>query len=161
MLFSSLIFTTVFLPIVLVIYYILDKKFKNFFLLIVSLFFYSWGEPRLFFVMIISIMINYIAGLLINYAKERVINQVLTHAILAVAIAVNLGMLVYYKYFNFFINALKSISYFRNIDNDNIFLPIGISFFTFHSISYLVDLYRGQASVQKSLINLGLYIAFF
>jgi alginate O-acetyltransferase complex protein AlgI len=160
MLFSSLIFLTLFLPFVLLVYFLLENRFRNLFLLIVSLFFYAWGEPSLVLLMIISIAINFIVGVCLAKAKQSTV-QWLPEIVLGLGICINLLLLVYYKYFNFIIHNIQSIGFFPSIDNESIILPLGISFYTFHSISYLMDLYRKEAEVQRNFLDLGLYIAFF
>ena len=159
MVFSSLVFLFIFLPVVLIVYYLLNKHFRNLFLLIASLFFYAWGEPFLIVVMLISIGINYLAGLMIDQAKTKSKN--LAKAALGIAVTINLSMLVYFKYFNFIIQNFHQVGLFDSVANEGIILPIGISFFTFHSISYLVDIYRNDATVQRNPFHLGLYISLF
>jgi alginate O-acetyltransferase complex protein AlgI len=159
MVFSSLVFLFIFLPVVIVCYYLLHKRYRNFFLLLASLFFYAWGEPHLILVMLVSIAINYLSGLMIDQAKTR--NKSLAKLVLGVAVMINLSMLIYFKYFNFILQNVQHGGWFLNMPNVPIILPIGISFFTFHSISYLVDIYRNDAQVQRNPFNLGLYISLF
>ena len=154
MVFSSLIFLCKFLPIMIVGYYIINDKFKNIFLLFGSLFFYAWGEPIYILLMIFSIVINWGIGLLMDkFTKYK-------KSLLIIDILINLGLLGYFKYFNFFIRTLNKVSG-KDILSSEIALPIGISFFTFQIISYIVDLYHGQYRAQKNIINLALYISFF
>ncbi len=154
MVFSSLIFLCKFLPIMIVGYYIINDKFKNIFLLFGSLFFYAWGEPKYILLMIFSIVINWGIGLLMDkFTKYK-------KSLLIIDILINLGLLGYFKYFNFFIRTLNKVSG-KDILSSEIALPIGISFFTFQIISYIVDLYHGQYRAQKNIINLALYISFF
>ncbi|MEJ1240548.1 MBOAT family protein [Chryseolinea sp. T2] len=160
MLFSSLVFLTLFLPIVLFIYFLLGQRYRNLFLFLASIFFYAWGEPSLTIIMLISIMINFVAGRAVVRARKQY-SPVITKLILAVAVTVNLGLLIYYKYFNFLLGNLHELSFFTSIDNDSVLLPVGISFYTFHSISYLMDLYWGNAEELKNPVDLGLYIALF
>jgi alginate O-acetyltransferase complex protein AlgI len=159
MVFSSTIFLFVFLPIVLIINFLLKKEYRNVFLLLASLFFYAWGEGLLVFLMLSSISINYISGLGISYFLEKNIN--ISKIVLGIAIVANLGLLFYYKYANFVIANLQELGLYLEYDNTSILLPIGISFFTFQGISYLIDVYRKEADVQKNLLHLGLYISFF
>jgi alginate O-acetyltransferase complex protein AlgI len=159
MVFSSLVFLFLFLPIVLIVYYLLNKPYRNFFLLLASLFFYAWGEPRLIIVMLVSIAINYFSGIGVHEAKKK--NIGLAKIVLGTAIAINLSLLIYFKYYNFILHNFQNAGLFGSIPNDAILLPIGISFFTFHSISYLVDIYRNDAEVQQNVFNLGLYISLF
>lgn len=157
MLFSTKVFLFIFLPIVLAIYYVFLKKhlkIKNTFLLIVSLFFYAWAEYKFVFIMMFSIIINWTFGILINkYPKKK-------KFFLWIALILNLGLIFIYKYLTFVITNLK-ILFNINTPTLEIPLPLGISFFTFQSISYIIDVYKGKVAVQKNLINLGLYIAFF
>ncbi len=158
MVFSSVIFLFVFLPITLFLYYISPKKIKNSFLLFASLTFYAFGEPKFVFVMMISIVANYILGLIINFVKDK--SKHIKHLVLFLSTAINISFLFYYKYFDFFIENVNTI-FNLDIPLKNIVLPIGISFFTFQGMSYLFDLYKGKVPVQKSLINIALYISLF
>lgn len=154
MVFSSMTFLWVFLPIVSALYFISDKKYKNIILLIASLIFYSWGEPKYIILMLISIVMNYILGLAMNKYKEK------KRLVLVIAIILNIGLLGYFKYFNFFISTINNISG-VNLFLRNIALPVGISFYTFQILSYIIDLYREEIEVQKNILNLALYISFF
>ncbi len=158
MVFSSNIFLFVFLPITLVLYYLIPKRGKNTFLLLASLAFYGWGEPSFVFVMIASIIANYFLGLLIDIIKDKGIR--IRRMVLAVATGLNLSLLFYYKYFDFFLDNLNSVLGFQ-FELRNIVLPIGISFFTFQGMSYLFDLYMGKVPVQKNIIHIALYISLF
>lgn len=154
MVFSSLIFLWIFLPVVLIGSFVLSGKGKNIFLLIASLLFYAWGEPKYIILMLISIGINWTLGLLMDrYETQK-------KFILIIDIIFNLLLLGYFKYFNF---GIEIINAFREnkIEAKEIALPIGISFFTFQILSYIIDLYRGKYKAQKSIINLALYISFF
>jgi alginate O-acetyltransferase complex protein AlgI len=146
-----------FLPVVLLIYYILPKKFRNFFLLIADLFFYGWGEPILVLLMVFSIVINYIAGLLIGKTD----NNKRKKAILIVSVIIDLGLLAFFKYAGFITENLKIILPFLNIKVLEIPLPIGISFYTFQIMSYTIDVYSGDTQVQKNLISFGTYVSLF
>lgn len=155
MVFSSLMFMFVFLPVVLAVYYILPHKFRNFFLLIADLFFYGWGEPILILLMIFSIVINYFAGLLIaKYNSKKKL-------ILVLSVIIDLGLLAFFKYAGFISNNLKVILPFANIPVLTIPLPIGISFYTFQIMSYTIDVYRGDTNAQKNLISFGTYVSLF
>lgn len=162
MVFSSMIFLWVFLPVVLVLYKISHKKFKNTILLISSLIFYSWGEPRFIVLMIISIIINYIFGLIIY--KEEGFNK--RKVLLILSLIANLGILSYFKYFNFFVSNINMMFKTEVFELKTIILPIGISFYTFQALSYVVDVYRskninGELKAQRNIFNLALYITFF
>lgn len=156
MLFSSVPFLFYFLPCVLIIYFAVPKCMKNSIILLSSLFFYAWGEPRYLIFMLISITQGYIFGLLIE--KSRGTRH--SKAYLVISVLFSLGMLGYFKYADFFIgnfNAVTGLS----IPLLRIALPIGISFYTFQILSYAVDVYRGNAAAQKNYINLAAYIAMF
>ena len=159
MVFSSITFLFYFLPIVLLAYYIVPKKFKNIILLISSLTFYFWGEPKNIYIMISMIILSYIGGLIIGKLKEK---KKITFAkiVLAVTIVLDLAALFYFKYIDFFI---RNINLYLNkeIDLLGVILPIGISFFTFQIISYVIDVYREEAKVQKNIFNLALYVSLF
>lgn len=153
MVFSSIIFLFFFLPIILLTYYVSPNKFRNIILLIFSLIFYAWGEPQYVLLMIISIIVNFGVGQWIGKKRNSKFP-------LIIGIVFNLIILGYYKYIDFFINTINVI-FNSNIQEQQLALPIGISFFTFQSLSYLVDVYRGNESVQTNFISLGLYIALF
>ncbi len=156
MLFSSIPFLYYFLPIVLILYFIVPKAGKNAVLLLASLFFYAWGEPVYVVLMIASIIIGYISGLLIEAFRTKGLSKVF----LVISVVINLGFLGYFKYADFFIenfNALTGLS----VPLLRLALPIGISFYTFQILSYVVDVYRGEVEAQKNIINLGAYIALF
>lgn len=157
MVFSNLVFLFVFLPIVLFVYFAMPSKFKNFFLLIISLFFYAWGEPVYVYLMIFSILINYLFGLLMESAKGK---SHLRKIFLVLAILVNLGILGYYKYSSFFIENVNAL-FGLDIANEPLPLPIGISFFTFQAMSYVIDVYRKDSKVQNNILDFALYIALF
>ena len=156
MLFSSLIFLVYFLPIFLLSFYATRKSIKtqNVILLLFSLFFYSFGEPVFILVMAFSILMNFLTGVYMDKHKHH------AKATISVGILANLSLLFYFKYFTFFVNSTL-VPLGLNINISNITLPIGISFFTFQAITYLVDLYRGHIKVQKNIINLSLYISLF
>ena len=154
MVFSSLAFLWMFLPIVFAGYFVVPEKAKNIFLLLGSLFFYAWGEPKYILLMLASILIHYAIGILMEKFEAK------KKAFLILAIFINIGLLGYFKYFNFLIEILNQCAK-RNLPSPGVPLPIGISFFTFQILSYVIDLYRGQYKAQKSLIRLALYISFF
>ena len=154
MVFSSITFLFYFLPIVLGIYYIVPNKMKNIILLLASLFFYAYGEPKYVIVMITSILSAYIFGILIDKYKKH------SKLFLIVSICVSAGFLVYFKYINFIIQNIN-LWLTNKIDFIYVVLPIGISFYTFQLISYTIDVYRGQAKVQKNILKLAMYISLF
>ena len=158
MLFSSLVFIWFFLPIVFFLYHIIPgKSGKNLLLLAASLFFYAWGEPKYIILMLVSIVINYVFGLFLGMTEKNVLRSLL----LAACAAVNLGLLGYYKYFDFFLELLNIFLGRAAFVPKNIALPIGISFYTFQALSYVIDVYRRDIRVQKNLFSLALYISFF
>jgi len=156
MLFSSNIFIFLFLPATLVGYYVLPKRFRNAFLLIMSLCFYAWGEPKFVFVMMVSIVCNYVMAMLVSRYREQ---ANLRKIFLVLCLAGNLGLLFIFKYLGFFIT---TVNYFgAGLPVIEIALPIGISFFTFQAMSYVIDVSRGDVKAQKRPHNVGLFIALF
>lgn len=159
MLFSSVTFLLFFLPAVLVFYYALpNHTYKNCVLFLASLLFYAWGEPKFVFLMLASIVFNYNMGLLLGGDTTHI------KKVLAFAIIVNLGVLFVFKYLGFsckIVNVFLNSLHLRPLTVLNMIMPIGISFYTFQSISYLVDVYRNPALAQKNFLHLGLYITFF
>ncbi len=158
LLFSSLTFFLIFLPLVFLLYRVLPFKGQNALLLIASLLFYAWGEPKYIFLMLISITINYISGLVIARCEKRSANAKIA---LAVSVIINLLLLGYFKYYTFVADTLHSVFNNEILPPLNILLPIGISFYTFQAMSYIIELYRSSISVQKSWFRLALYISFF
>jgi alginate O-acetyltransferase complex protein AlgI len=158
MVFSSTVFLFLFLPIVLFLNFAIAPRFRNLFLFIVSLIFYAWGEGATVVIMLLSTCVNYLAGIVIgSFSTTR---EKTAKVVMGIAIALNLLFLCYYKYLDFFINTIPWFSFLKS-GADPIILPIGISFYTFHGISYLVDIYRKKLVGLKNPIDLGLYIAFF
>ncbi len=154
MLFSSIPFLFYFLPCVLLLYAVSPKKFKNFTLLICSLVFYAWGEPRLAVLMLVTVFLGYLLGLLTDkYRKYKKIFMTLS-------VVLSLGFLAYFKYVDFFIENINAITN-LSIPLLNVALPIGISFYTFQLLSYNIDVYRGNVPAQKNFINLAAYISLF
>ena len=155
MLFSSLIFLFLFLPLTLAGYYLFSgTRYKNIFLFIVSIFFYAWGEPVYILLLPVSIIINYAFGLLINNGSNR------KKLCLIASIVFNVGLIVFFKYLPFFITNINYVLP-LNIPVPKMALPLGISFYTFKIITYLVDVYRGTVTSQKKFIILALYISLF
>ncbi len=156
MVFSSIIFLWVLLPCILLLYYVSPKPFKNSILTVFSLFFYAWGEPRYVVLMIFSVLLNYGFGRLVEkFGKKR--------WLLALCVTLNLLILGYFKYYNFLAEVLNPLL--RGFDIAlpaiQVTLPIGISFYTFQALSYVVDVYRGENQAQKNPLNMMLYISFF
>lgn len=157
MVFSSLTFMFLFLPIVLMIYYVLPFKFKNLFILISGLIFYAWGEPFYVIMMIISTLIDYIAGLCINKFNGK---RGLQRLFLIISVVMNLSLLGVFKYSGFIVTNINNL-FGTEIVNPNLPLPIGISFFTFQSMSYTIDLYLGNIKVQKNPISFAAFVTLF
>ena len=158
MLFSSPVFLFLFLPLVIVGYRLLGEKYRIYFLTLASLLFYAWGEPKYVLIMLLSIVVNYTLGLMLHasVAKKAYVRK----AVLVLALIANLGVLVYFKYLNFAFDSLNNF-FGTNIALLNIIMPIGISFFTFQGLSYVIDLYRNQVKVQKNPAYVAFYISFF
>ncbi len=158
MVFSSSVFLFIFLPITLIGYFIIRKELKNIFILCMSLIFYTWGEPKVVILMIISSFLNYSYALLLNYMKIHM--KQMTKIIVAIAVLTNIGILFYYKYYDFTVININRI--FRtNLTIKQIALPIGISFFTFQGMSYVLDVFMEKAEVQKNPFHVLLYISLF
>jgi membrane bound O-acyl transferase MBOAT len=160
MLFSSLTFLFGFLPILLILYFILKKrKYKNIVLLIFSLIFYAWGEPKYIFLMLLTILIVYIFGILIDkFDKEN--KKTLKKISLIICIILVLGSLIFFKYSNFLIENVN-LAFKAKIKPLNIVMPIGISFYTFQILSYIIDLYNKKIKLQKNYFSLALYVSLF
>ena len=154
MLFSSITFLFYFLPILLIIYFIVPKKFKNLVLFIFSLFFYFYGEPKYGFLLLLSCVINHIMGSLID--KHRKYGKIF----LIIALVYDIGSLLYFKYLDFFIENINNI-FKSEIPLFHIIMPIGISFFTFQTISYVVDIYNKKVEPSKSFLNFATYVCLF
>ena len=157
MLFSSIVFLFTFLPIVLILYYVLPRQFKNPVLLLASLLFYAWGEPIYLFLMMFSILFNYISGLDIarNLGNKRAARKSLIFNVV-----VNLCVLGFFKYEGFVLNSLNAVLPVE-IPFQEVALPVGISFYTFQILSYIIDVYWGNVPVQKNLMDFALYVTMF
>ena len=143
MLFSSTTFLFIFLPVVLAAYYLARPSFRNFILLAASMFFYAWGEPRYLLIMISIVTVNYCSAILIERYRKY------AKLILTLSILIDIGNLIYFKYTNFILENLNTI-FDSNLDMLRVIMPIGISFYTFQAMSYLVDVYRKDCNVQKN-----------
>ena len=152
MIFSSIYFIYYFLIIFLILYFITPKKFKNYTLLLGSLFFYFYGDSKYIVLLLISSLVNYILGRLIS-KKNKVL-------FLIIGLIFNFGLLFYFKYFNFFLSNINSL-FKTNINLFSIVLPLGISFYTFKNASYLIDVYKNRVNSEKNFINYFTYIAMF
>lgn len=159
MLFTSPVFIFLFLPFTLALYYILKgyRKAQNIILLAVSIIFYAWGEPEFVKLLMLSIVFNWLSAIIVDHLKNT---PPLVYLTLFFMLAGNLGLLFYFKYLSFTLNILNKSDLF-DFNTPNIILPIGISFFTFQAISYVIDVYRGDGKVQKNPLNVGLYITLF
>lgn len=157
MVFSSLVFMFAYLPITLLAYYLVPRQGRNIFLFIVNLIFYGWGEPRLVLLMVFNIFFNYIGGWLVDKyradAKKKRLFLILTCVL-------DIGILAVFKYTGMITETLNMLP-FLNIPELQISLPIGISFYTFQTMSYVIDVYRDDAPVSKNFINFGTYVALF
>lgn len=152
MIFSSIYFIYYFLIIFLILYFITPKKFKNYTLLLGSLFFYFYGDSKYIVLLLISSLVNYILGRLISKKNKKLF--------LIIGLIFNFGLLFYFKYFNFFLSNINSL-FKTNINLFSIVLPLGISFYTFKSASYLIDVYKNRVNPEKNFINYFTYIAMF
>ena len=144
MVFSSIIFLCAFLPIVCIGYFLLPKRLRNMWLLLLSLLFYAWGEPIFVLLLIISSFINYLCGIIIEKTKYKKL-------ILIICLIINISLLVYFKYINFLIDNLNLFG--LSIENLDVVLPLGISFFTFQAISYVVDVYRNNVKAEYNFFT--------
>ena len=159
MLFSSMTFIFLFLPILCTLYLGISKffpktKYKNYLLLLASIFFYAWGEPKYLIIMLITIAVNYAGAIFLNKFTQY------KKGILTLTILADLSFLIYFKYFNFIVDNLNSL-FTADFNVIKVVMPIGISFYTFQAMSYLVDVYRGTVQVQKNIAKLALYICLF
>ena len=157
MVFSSLVFLFVFFPIALSLYYFVPKKSKNLILLLVSLAFYAWGEPIYVFLMLFSILIDYINGLLVERFSDQPKKAKL---VVLSSIIVNLAILMFFKYTDFFLTNINHL-FGTEFEMLGLALPIGISFYTFQTMSYTIDIFRKEAKAQRSMIDFGAYVAMF
>lgn len=159
MVFSSTVFLFFYLPVTVVVYLVCPSKWKNTWLLFMSLLFYYWGGASFFIIMLYSIAINYLGGRIIDILRKRKKNTWCKTAFV-ITLVLNIGNLVYWKYAVFLMQIVQEITGWR-VQIPEILLPIGISFFTFQGMSYVIDLYRKEVPVQRNLLKLALYIALF
>ena len=160
MVFSSMIFLCVFLPVILVIYFALPKQSRNLWLLLASLFFYAWGEPRYILIMLFSTVFDYFNGRVIEYATLKGKRDTLGRAVLVLSIAGNLGILCFFKYTDFVLGPVNRLAG-TQFGLLQLALPIGISFYTFQTMSYTIDVYRGEIPAQHNIISFGMYVCLF
>jgi len=156
--FSSLLFLFMYLPIVLLIYYAVPFKFRNLFLFFANLVFYGWGEPIYVTLMLFSTVVDYTCGHFID--KYRTKNKKIAKTFLLLSVCINLGLLGFFKYAGFIADTLNAIPFF-SLPSISVPLPIGISFYTFQTMSYSIDVYRNDAPVQRNIITFGTYVALF
>ena len=160
MVFSSITFLLFFIPVVLTVFYLMPATGRNIFLLAASLFFYAWGEPVYVLLMLASILMNYSFGLLIERARKARMEKGRLKMHLGIITALNLALLFYFKYCNMLIGWINTL--FRTkIPALSLSLPIGISFYTFQALSYVIDVYSGNVKAQRSITDCGLYISLF
>lgn len=157
MVFSSLVFLFIFLPITLLLYYLVPRGGRNIVLLLVSLIFYAWGEPVYIVLMLFSTVVDYVHGLLVEkyWEQPKKAKRVVLSSVL-----INLGLLIFFKYSSFIIANTNAI-FGTQFSIPDIALPIGISFYTFQTMSYTIDIFRKDAPAQRSMINLGTYVTMF
>ncbi len=158
MVFSSLVFIFVYLVAVLAIYYITPLKVRNVFLLIINLIFYGWGEPIYVFLMLLSITVSYIFGLLVAKYRE---DEKRARRYLTASVVIHLSLLFFFKYFDFLISNLALIPIFSGLKPIGLALPIGISFYTFQSMSYVIDVYRRDTEAQPNFAAFGTYVSLY
>lgn len=163
MVFSSFSFLFLFLPVVILGYILTPARFKNTFLFLLSLVFYAWGEPVFVFVMLASIVVNYVSGLLVDGCMRR--KSIHAKTFLALGVVLNLLMLGYFKYVAFLATSLFEVLGLLGVSPlfavPKVALPIGISFFTFQGLSYVIDVYRCEVAAQRNIVSLGMYVAMF
>ena len=157
MVFSSILFIFRFLPIAMFFYFLTPNRFKNLTLLLLSLIFYSWGEPKYFLIMLASIFVDYFVSIGIDKYKENKFKRVL---LLCISVCFNLGMLFFFKYFNFFLENINSI-FGSSLQYVKITLPLGISFYTFQTMSYTIDVFLGKVKAERNIINFGAFVCLF
>ncbi|HEY4624360.1 MAG TPA: MBOAT family O-acyltransferase, partial [Solibacillus sp.] len=157
MVFSSLLFLFLFLPAVLILYYCSPRRVRNLLLFITSLIFYAWGEPVYIVIMLVSTLADYFFGLLLDKPSLSALKR---KGIVILSIVISLTLLSYFKYADFLIQNLNAL-FDTDIPLTELPLPIGISFYTFQSMSYIIDVYRGTAKAQRNWIDFGAYVALF
>lgn len=157
MVFSSLLFLFLFLPLVLLVYYLSPRMLRNGILFAASLVFYAWGEPVYLFLMIFSTAFDYMNGRMIDKYRSR---KGIARAIFIVSIISSLGVLGFFKYYGFLVAAINDL-FGLNIHAAELPLPVGISFYTFQTMSYVIDVYLGKVAVQRNFISFGAYVTMF
>lgn len=160
MVFSSIVFLCIFFPAVILLYYLCPLRLRNLFLLLASLLFYAWGEPKYIIIMLFSTVFDYCNGRLLEYFETLGKKNTLGRLVLAVSVIGNLGILCFFKYTGFVLTSINSL-FGLDCPVLNLALPIGISFYTFQTMSYTIDVYRGIVPAQHSLISFGMYVCLF
>ena len=158
MVFSSVVFLFFYLPITLAAYYVAPRKWRNMLLLVVNLFFYGWGEPVYITIMLLSTLIDYTHGMLVEKYRS---NDKKARMFVVSSVFFNLLLLVFFKYYDFIVTSLKAVFPGLPLEPLGIPLPIGISFYTFQTMSYTIDVYRGDARAQKNIVNFGTFVTLF
>ncbi len=158
MVFSSVVFLFFYLPVALAVYYVAPRRWRNVVLLAVNLLFYAWGEPVYVLIMLLSIAIDYTHGLLVE--KHRA-NDKKARAFVISSVVFNLGLLLFFKYYDFIVVSLKGLFPALPLEPLGVPLPIGISFYTFQTMSYTIDVYRGDARAQKNVAAFGTFVTLF
>lgn len=159
MTFNTILFLFTFLPISLIVYYVFPRRFRNIPLVLLSLVFYAWGNPTYLLLMAFSVLFNYVTGLQLDAYQQQERTTGAKAAMIS-AVVVNLLVLGFFKYYGFLISTINSITG-LSLHAPDLPLPLGISFFTFSVLSYVFDVYRGRAEVQKNLLDFSLYVTFF
>ena len=157
MLFSSLEFLFAYLPVTLLVYYIAPVKLRNLWLLLVLLFFYGWGEPVYVFLMIFTILVDHIFGLLVEKGLKKDDRKFAKRSMIT-AIVINLAILGFFKYYDFFVSNLRLIPGLSGLPLLGLGLPIGISFYPFQALSYVIDVYRMDTAAQHNVAAVGAYV---
>ncbi|MBO5246528.1 MAG: MBOAT family protein [Eubacterium sp.] len=160
MVFSSIMFLCVYLPLVIIMYMVLPKQLRNLWLFAASLFFYAWGEPKYILIMLFSTVFDYCNGLAIDACTKKGRHDTWGRAVLVLSVVGNLGILCFFKYTDFVLQTIHRMSG-ATIDLLGLALPIGISFYTFQTMSYTIDVYRQKVPVQKNIISFGMYVCMF
>ena len=160
MVFSSIVFLCIFFPAVIICYYLCPKQLRNFFLLLASLLFYAWGEPKYILIMLFSTVFDYCNGRLLEYFEEKSDKRIWKRFVLVVSVIGNLGILCFFKYTDFILMSVNSATG-MDLPLLRLALPIGISFYTFQTMSYTIDVYQGNVKAQHNLISFGMYVCMF
>ncbi len=158
MVFSSLVFLFVYLPAVLLVYYISPAKWRNIVLFILNMIFYGWGEPVYLLLMMLSIVVDYLLGMGIEKYREK---PKIAKGLVTASVVWNIGLLFFFKYYDFLVQSLQSVGIGKGIPLLGLSLPIGISFYTFQKLSYTIDVYRGECKGQKNFIDFSVFVTLF